>query len=111
MSVRFCASAGNRLLLHRVDHRPHVAHGAVAQKRHRAVGDLAMGLDLGPPDAAMTQADPILVERFGDDHMLHALGAEPALLGQVGDAAEAPRFLVGGAADLDRAGEIGTDVA
>ena len=51
-------------------HRAHVAHGAVAEERHRAVRDAALGLDLGPPDAAMADAHPVDVERLGDDHVV-----------------------------------------
>ena len=88
----------------------HVAHGAIAQKRHGAMGDPALGLDLGPPDAAMAEADTVLVERFWDDDVLHAVRVEIPLLGEVGDAAIAARFLVGRGADLDRAGETGMGV-
>ena len=49
--------------------------------------DAPMGLDLGPPDATMTQTDAILVQRFWDDDMLHARRVEIAPLGQVGDTA------------------------
>ena len=72
--------------------------------------DTAMGLNLGPPDAAMAEADLVLVQRFGDDDMLHAGGIEAALLGQIGHAAIAARFLVGSGGNLDAAREIGTDV-
>ena len=70
MGSRLSASAGNSSRLEGCQHRRHVAHGAVAEERHRAVGDLALGLDLGPPDAAMAEADAVLVERLGDDHVI-----------------------------------------
>src|SRR5690606_21082207 len=82
-------------------------HGAVAEEGHRAVGDAAPGLDLGPPDAAVAEADAVLVERLGNDHVLDPVGREPAAFGQIGDAAEAARFLVGGGADLDGAAVAG----
>ena len=44
------------ILWNLVDDSTHVAHGAVAEKRHRAVGDAPPRLDFRPPDAAMTQA-------------------------------------------------------
>ncbi len=71
------------------------------------MGDAALGLDLGPPDAAMAEADPVLVQRFGDDDVLDAGGVEAALFGEVGDAAIAAGFLVGGGGDFDGAPEVG----
>ena len=59
--------------------------------------DLAESFDLGPPAAAMAKADPILVQRFGDDDMLDAGGIEIALFGQIGDAAIAAGFFIRGA--------------
>ncbi len=73
------------------------------------MGDAALRLDLGPPDAAMAKADPVLVQGFGDDDVLDTFGREPALFGEVGDPAETARFLVGGGADLDRAAKAGAD--
>ena len=93
------------LALERRQHRRHVAHGAVAQERHRAVRDAPLGLDLAPPDAAVADADAVDVERLGDDHVVDAGLGEPAALGQPGDAAVAAGLLVAGAGDLDRAGQ------
>ena len=42
-----------------LEHGAHVADGAVAEERHRAVRDAPLGLDLGPPDAAMAEADAV----------------------------------------------------
>ena len=75
-------------------HRAHVPDRAVAQKRHAAMGDAPLGLDLGPPDAAVAQADPVLVERFGDDHVLDARRVEPAKLGQMRHPAITAGFLI-----------------
>ena len=97
MRVRLRSSAGNSSSSKAAMHRAHVAHGAVAEERHRAMRDLALGLDLGPPDAAMAEADAILVERLGNDDVVDAGLREVALARQVGDAAEAAGFLVGGA--------------
>jgi len=38
----------------------------------------------------MTKADAVFVQRLGDDDVLHAVGVEIALFGQIGDAAIAP---------------------
>src|SRR6185312_14660933 len=62
--------------------------------------------DLRPPDAAMAEADAILVERFGDDDVIDFRLREIAELGQVGDAAETAGFLVRRARNLDGAGKI-----
>ncbi len=79
MRVCLRSSAGKQLVLEGVQHRAHVAHRAVAEERHRAVRDLALGLDLGPPDAAMAEADAVLVERLGDDDVVDARLREIAL--------------------------------
>jgi hypothetical protein len=71
------------------------------------MGDPALRLDLGPPDAAMAEADAVLVERLGNDHVLHAGGVEIPLLGEIGDTAVTARFLVRRRADLDGAGKSG----
>ncbi len=76
------------------DHSAHMAHGAVAEKRHRAVGDAPHGFDLGPPDATMAEAYAVLVQRLGDDDVIDAGFGEKSLAGKMGDAAEAAGFLV-----------------
>ena len=70
MRVCLRSSAGNSSSSKASQHRAHVAHRAVAEERHRAVRDLALGLDLRPPDAAMAEADAVLVERLGDDDVV-----------------------------------------
>ena len=90
-----------------VQNGAHVAHGAIPEKRHGAVGNLAVGFDFGPPAAAMAQTDAILVQRLGDDHVLDALWEKKALFREVGNAAIAAGFFVGRAGDLDGAGEVG----
>ena len=82
---------GPELALEGVDHGCHVADGAVAEERHRAVRDPAQGLDLGPPHAAMADADPVDVEGLGDDDVVDTGRAEPAALGEPGHAAIAAR--------------------
>ncbi|MNS58488.1 hypothetical protein D3C72_914100 [compost metagenome] len=69
------------------------------------MGDAALGLDLGPPDAAVADADPVHVQRLGDDDVIDAGRGEPAALGQIGDAAVTARFLVHRAGNLQRAGQ------
>src|SRR5690606_13768724 len=59
-------------------------------------------------DAPVAKADAVLVERLRDDDVVDAGTGEVAALGQIGDAAEAARFLVDGAGDLDGTGMIGT---
>ena len=99
-----------KLVLEGLQHGAHVAHRAIAEKRHRAMRHLALGLDLGPPDAAMAEADAVLVQRFGNDDVVDLGLREIALLRQIGDAAEAARFLVDRAGNLDRARKIRIDV-
>ena len=106
------APAGERrieLRLEGVEHRAHVADGAVAEERHRAVGDAPLGLDLRPPHAAMAEADPVLVERLGNDDVVDARPRHDALVGEIGDAAIAARFLVRRAGNLDGAGMVGKE--
>ena len=103
----FGREVGEECPFHLFQHRAHVADGAVAEEGHGAVGDAALRLDLGPPDAAMAKADAVLVQRFGDDDVLDAGRVEAALFGEVGDAAIAAGFLIRRGADLDRAAEIG----
>ncbi len=96
-----------QVALEPLDHRRHVADGAVAEERHRAVGDPAEGLDLGPPDAAMADADPVDIERLGNDHMVDPRLGEEALPREPGDSAIAAGFLVDRAGDLESAGQLG----
>ena len=95
-------------VLHFLKNRRHMPNGAVAKERHRAVRDTALSLDLGPPNTTMTYADTVLVQWFRDDHMLHPRWIEPAIFGQIRDAAEPACFLVRCAGDLDCATIVGT---
>ena len=88
-----------------LQHGAHVADGAVAKERHRAMRDAAFGFDLGPPHAAVAKADPILVQRFRDDDMLDM--GEMALRRQIGNAAIAAGFFIGSSGNLDAAVVIG----
>ena len=97
---------GKELFLEFRKHRSHMPHGTVAQKRHRAMGNLAMGLDLGPPAAAMAKTDPVLVQRLGNDDVLHAGRIEIAPLCKVRDAAVTAGLLVRRARNLNRAGIV-----
>ena len=56
----------------------------------------------------MAKADAILVEWFGDDDMINAVGIEIAALGKIGDAAKAAGFLITCARNLDGSNEVGT---
>ena len=69
--------------------------------------DPAEGLDLGPPDAAVADADPVDVERLRNDHMVDPRRGEEPLLRQPGDSAIAAGFLVDGAGDLQSPGQLG----
>src|SRR6185369_4908937 len=62
--------------------------------------------DLGPPHAAMAQADAILIERLGDDDVIDFALGEVALLGQPAHAGPAAGLFIGGAGDFERAGEF-----
>ena len=66
----------------------------------------AFGLDFRPPDAAMAEADTVLVERLGDDDVVDTRLGEIALAREMGDAAESARFFVHRAGYLYRAREI-----
>ncbi len=103
MSVLRAASLGMELRFEALEHRVHVANGAIAQKRHRAVSDAPMGLDLRPPHAAVADADPVHVQRLGNDDVIDARRREPAALGQIMHAAVTAGFLVHGTRDLERA--------
>ncbi len=70
------------------------------------MGDAPLGLDLGPPDTAVADADPVDVQGFRDDHMVDAGLGEPAALGQIGHPAIAAGLLVHRPGNLDRAGRI-----
>src|SRR5262249_37492199 len=93
-----------------LEHGTHGADRAVAQEGHRAVCDATFGFDLRPPDATMTDADAVDVQGLGDDHVIDARLGEPAAFGEVGHAAEAAGFLVDGAGNFDRAGNVETGV-
>ena len=67
-----------------------------------------LGFDLGPPHTAMAKAYLVLVERFGDDDVLHSLGREPAALGQIGNTPITTGFLVRRRGYLDCTGKVGT---
>ena len=73
--------------------------------------DAPLGLDLGPPHAAMTKTDAILVQGFRNDDVLHAFRVEVAFFGQIGDTAKAARFLIRRGRDFDRTREFRADLA
>jgi hypothetical protein len=84
--------------------------GTVAEERHRAMRDAPMRLDLGPPHAAVPQANPVLVERFGDNHVLDAFGRKIAALGHPRHATIATGLFVRRCRNLDRAREVRHDI-
>ena len=96
-----------KLFLEGVKHGAHVTHRTVAEKRHGAVGDLALRLDLRPPHAAMAETDTVLVERLRNDDVVDFRLREVTLARQIGDTAKAARFLIDGSRNLDRSGESG----
>jgi hypothetical protein len=106
MELMFMVERREKLFLERMEHRPHMAHRAVAEEGHGPMGDAPFRLDLRPPHTAMAKADAVLVERFGDDDVVDARPREQALFRQIGDASETAGFLVHGARYLDRAVEI-----
>ncbi len=62
------ASRGAQLPLHPIEHAaPMWSIALDPEERHAAVGDASARQHLEPVDAAMTDADPIDVERLGDD--------------------------------------------
>src|ERR1700722_15302576 len=67
----------------------HVAYGAITEEGHRPMRNAAVGLDLGPPHAAMADADAIDVERFRDDEGIDAGRGKPAARRRVTHAAVA----------------------
>ena len=93
---------GVEIALEAIDDGMHVAYGAIAEERHRAMRNAPVGFDLGPPHAAMADADAIDIERFGDDDVIDARRGKPAALRQIMHAAVAARLFVDGARDLER---------
>ncbi len=85
---------GEQSGFHFLHHCAHMAHGAITKERHGAVGDAAMCFDFSPPNTAMAKAYTIFMEGFGNDDVLHTLGGEKPLLGQVGDTTETAGFFV-----------------
>jgi len=75
---------------------------AIAEKGHGAVGDLAEGLDFGPPDAAVTDTDAIDVQAFWDDDVIDPGLRKEALVGEVSNAGKAARLLIDRSRNLDR---------
>ena len=71
------------------------------------MGDFALGFDLGPPAAAVTQTDTVFLQRLGDDHVLHAVGVEMPVFCQIGDATIAAGFLIRRARDFDGPAKVG----
>ena len=59
----------------------------------------------------MTDADPVDVERLGDDHVVGPHGAEPPVLGEPRDAGEPAALFVHRAADFDRAIQLDAGAA
>src|SRR5256885_2317397 len=70
---------------------------------------LALGLDLRPPDATMTQTDAVLVQWLGNDDVVDPGFREIAEAGQMGHAAEATGLLVDRAGYFDGTGKVGED--
>ena len=89
-----------------LQHRRHVADGAVAQERHRAVRDAAQRFDLRPPHAAMADADAVDVQGLGNDHVIDARLREPAAFGEISHAAIAAGFFIDRSGNLDGAGQF-----
>ena len=70
------------------------------------MGDFTEGFDLSPPATAMTQADAVRVQRFGDNDVLHTGRIKIAQSRQVRDAAVATGFLIRSAGNFDGPGVI-----
>src|SRR6202021_3128269 len=85
-----------------LDHGVHMAHGAIAEKGHRAVRHPPMGFYLGPPHAAMSDADAVDIERFGDDNVIHARRGKPATLRQIVHSAVSARLFIDGSRNPPR---------
>src|SRR4030088_3566061 len=84
----------------------HVAHGAIAEKRHGAVCHPSMGFYLGPPHAAMPDADAIDIERLGDDDVIDARRGKPGTFRQIGHSAVSTRPFIDGAGNLERSRQL-----
>jgi hypothetical protein len=93
---------GIQIALEALDHGVHLAHGAIAEKRHRAMRHPPVSLYLGPPHAAMTDADAINIERFGNDDMIDARRGKPAALRQIMHSAVPARLFIDGTRNLER---------
>src|SRR5204863_5984158 len=83
----------------------HRVRRVVAELRHAAVRGHAARGDLGPIDAAVTDADAIYVERLGDDDVIGAVRGDQALIAELGDAGESAALLVDRAALFDAASQ------
>src|ERR1700688_2020123 len=83
-----------------------MAHGAIAEKRHRAVRRPSMGFYLGPPHAAMSDADAIDIERLGDDDVVHARRGKPATLRQIMHSSVSARLFIDGSRNLEGARQL-----
>ena len=72
--------AWQKIAVHAIQDDPHVLDGADAVERHAAMRGASVRRHLEPVDAAMPDADPIDVERLGDDHVIdpRRLTAVPA---------------------------------
>ena len=89
-----------------MDEGAHVLDGAVTEKRHGAMGHPAQGLDLAPPDAAVTQTDAVHAQRFGNDHVVDAGLCEIAALCQIADTRETARLFIDRAGNFQRTGKV-----
>src|ERR1700674_5832281 len=87
---------GVKIPLESIDEGIHVAHGAITQGRHRAMGHAPVRFNLGPPDAAMPDAHAIHVEWFGNDDMIDARRGKPSALRQVVNAAVTAGLFIDG---------------
>src|SRR5579863_6782037 len=89
----------------------HFGNCAYAEERHAAVRDAADSGDFEPIDAAMSEADAVDVQGFGDDDEVGAAARDQAVLGEVGHAGESAAFFVDRAALFDRATETHSGAA
>ena len=61
----------------------HVVDGAVAQKRHRTMGNAAFGFYLTPPNTAMAQTNSVNAQWLRNDDVMHTRLAEITALCQI----------------------------
>ena len=65
---------------------------------------MAFGFNFRPPDTPMPQTNSIFMQRFWNDHVLHAGRIKPAIFSQISHAAKPTGLFITGSGDFDSTG-------